>query len=415
MHFFSLFIAVAAAAAVFFHGNLSYASGYLLNEYSVTSMGRAFAGAGVTGDDLSAVASNPAGLQLFDETAGAQLGATVITLNGKFNGEVTTPLGQKSGSTRVEIQKAVPNFFAAYSVTDKIKAGFGVYVPFGLGTEYPESSIMNMSAIKSDLQVIELAPSVSFNIWRGLSVGITANVQRASARLTQESIVPTGNQQQPYTTSNTELSGDDWAFGGTLGIMYDFEEGTRLGISYRSQVKHKVKGTLQITGKPEMDASAKLSLPNMVTLSAYHKFNAPIGLSATLRYIQWSIFDELRIESDLNQPRIHEDWRDTVSAHIGADWFLHEAITLRLGIAYDMTPIKNAEYRTARIPDSDRILASAGISARPYKNWTIDIGYTHMFLNNADINHTYLGVNVNGKYKYDTLSYLIGVQAQCKF
>lgn len=402
MHFFSLFIAVAAAAAVFFHGNLSYASGYLLNEYSVTSMGRAFAGAGVTGDDLSAVASNPAGLQLFDETAGAQLGVTVITLNGKFNGKVTTPAGEKSGSTRVEIQKAVPNFFAAYSVTDKIKAGFGVYVPFGLGTEYPESSIMNVSAIKSDLQVIELAPSMSFNIWRGLSVGITANVQRASAKLTQ---------------TGMELSGDDWALGGTLGIMYDFEEGTRLGLSYRSQVKHKVKGTLKISGMGEKDASAELSLPNMVTLSAYHKFNAPVGLSATLRYIQWSIFDELRIESDLPRPlpRIHEDWRDTVSAHVGADWFLHEAITLRLGIAYDMTPIKNAEYRTARIPDSDRILASAGISTRPHKNWTIDIGYTHMFLNNADINHTYQGANVNGKYKYDTLSYLIGVQAQCKF
>ena len=196
--------------------------------------------------------------------------------------------------------------------------------------------------------------------------------------------------------------------------MYDFEEGTRLGLSYRSQVKHKVKGTLKITKMGEKDASAELSLPNMVTLSAYHKFNAPVGLSATLRYIQWSIFDELRIEGS-GQPRIHEDWRDTVSAHIGADWFLHEAITLRLGVAYDMTPIKNAEYRTARIPDSDRILASAGISARPYKNWTIDIGYTHMFLNNADINHTHQYVNVNGKYKYDTLSYLIGVQAQCKF
>lgn len=420
MKIFSRFIAAALSAAAFFHGAESGASGYLLNEYSVTSMGRAFAGTGVVGDDISAIASNPAGLQLFDRKVGAQVGVTVITLNGNMKGSVTTPFSDFNGtdSTKVQIQEAVPNFFAAYSVTDKIKVGFGVYVPFGLGTEYPESSIMRLSAIKSDLQVIELAPSVSFNIWRGLTIGGTVNVQRASAKLTQDTMIPTGVQQQPYITRGTELSGDDWSAGGTVGIMYDFGETsigetTRLGLSYRSQVRHKIKGNLTVAGF-SMDASAVTYLPNVVTLSGYHKFKAPVGLSATLRYIQWSIFDELDIQGSGN-PRIHEDWRDTVSAHIGVDWFLHEAVTLRAGLAYDMTPIRDAEHRTARIPDNDRILLSAGISAMPHKNWTIDIGYTHMFLQNASINHTYQGVNVNGRYKYDTLSYLVGVQVQYKF
>ena len=40
----------------------SWAGGYQLQEYSATSAGRAFAGAGIVGDDYSAIAFNPAGM-----------------------------------------------------------------------------------------------------------------------------------------------------------------------------------------------------------------------------------------------------------------------------------------------------------------------------------------------------------------
>ena len=40
------------------------AAGYQLNEYSITNLGRAFAGAGIMGDDYSALANNPAGMTL---------------------------------------------------------------------------------------------------------------------------------------------------------------------------------------------------------------------------------------------------------------------------------------------------------------------------------------------------------------
>lgn len=40
----------------------AFASGFALNEYSATSMGRAFAGTGITEDDYSAIIANPAGM-----------------------------------------------------------------------------------------------------------------------------------------------------------------------------------------------------------------------------------------------------------------------------------------------------------------------------------------------------------------
>ena len=55
------------------------AGGYQLNDYSVTGLGRAYAGQGVVGDDYSAIAFNPAGMTLMKKS-GFQTGATLVNL-----------------------------------------------------------------------------------------------------------------------------------------------------------------------------------------------------------------------------------------------------------------------------------------------------------------------------------------------
>ena len=53
-----------AVSALLLSSTLAQAGGYQLQEYSTTNMGRAFAGAGIVGDDYSAIAFNPAGMEL---------------------------------------------------------------------------------------------------------------------------------------------------------------------------------------------------------------------------------------------------------------------------------------------------------------------------------------------------------------
>jgi long-subunit fatty acid transport protein len=53
-----------AVSALLLTSTLAQAGGYQLQEYSTTNMGRAFAGAGIVGDDYSAIAFNPAGMEL---------------------------------------------------------------------------------------------------------------------------------------------------------------------------------------------------------------------------------------------------------------------------------------------------------------------------------------------------------------
>lgn len=60
---FSAALTLAAAAT-----SAAYAGGFMLTEQSVAGLGRAYAGSGIVGDDLSAVWYNPAGMVLLPGT-----------------------------------------------------------------------------------------------------------------------------------------------------------------------------------------------------------------------------------------------------------------------------------------------------------------------------------------------------------
>jgi long-chain fatty acid transport protein len=109
-----------------------------------------------------------------------------------------------------------------------------------------------------------------------------------------------------------------------------------------------------------------------------------------------------------------DSWR----ASIGANYKLDGAWTLKFGVAYDQTPVPDAESRTVRLPDSDRYWLSAGAKYRISPASALDIGYTFINARDASINSnqgtgpTGAGL-VNGTYKAHV--HLLGVQYQHSF
>ena len=61
---------------------------------------------------------------------------------------------------------------------------------------------------------------------------------------------------------------------------------------------------------------------------------------------------------------------------------------LRSGIAYDEAPVPSPERRTARIPGTDRTWLSFGFSYILDDHSSIDMGYSHLFIDDAGINNT---------------------------
>ncbi len=384
-------------------GGTALAAGYQLNEYSAAGMGRAFAGAAVVGDDFSAIGYNPAGM-FFNQTSGVQLGASVVSLHSDFKGY--THAGAAWDHDHTRITRVLPNGFVQYKLNDALTAGIGVYVPFGLATDYKNGWFGEEHGGLSQISTTNVSPAISYRLADTVAIGASVNFQNADARL---------------TATGSDVSGDDWATGYTIGMAYRPADNVRLGLSYRSAVKHNLKGRLKTAALGNFyDISAEITTPETIWLTGAWDVNQKWTLSGTFRWTRWSRFDTLSILSPsfsathpLHPAAVsvtEEKWRDTRFYALGADYKYNDRWTFRVGTAYDSTVIRSPDYRTPRIPDGRRVWSALGASYT-WNNIQADVGYAHIFVhggksNGTDSNH----LRPNIKYSSDANMFSFVVQ-----
>ena len=366
------------------------AAGYQLNEYSVTGLGRSFAGAGVVGDDYSALAYNPAGMTLM-KRSGFQGSMTMAEMASTIKGN--GPVEGKE--TKMHYGVPLPAGFAHWNVNDKLFLGAGIYAPYGLSTKHKSASFIGDAARKSELEVIDSSLAAAYKVTDKLSLGATATLRYIHGNMTQDINAKMIDQAYPsMKAGEADFDLDGWTGTGTIGAMYEFTPDTRLGISYKFRSMQKVKGNYTNTayamiGAPTVfsDGEASPDLPAGVLISGYHRLNDKIGLSSSIRWTEWSkSFPEFIMKSDSSHTVVNQPykWRDTWTVAVGADYYFNDNWTFRVGTAYDQSPAEDPANRSNRIPDSDRIWLSAGLSYHA-DNWQLDAGVAHLFMKKADI------------------------------
>ena len=390
----------------------SWAAGYQLQEYTVTGLGRAMAGAGIMGDDYSAVAFNPAGMS-FAEKSGAQVGFIGVDLRSHVKGSTTTALGTRTGRDYTHIFRLLPHLFGQYKLNDKATLGVGLYTPFGLATDYRNNWFAEAQGQYSGITVVELTPALSYKVTDKITLAACVNFQYASAHLTG------ATADGGYTNFK---NADDMGVGYIVGVTFQPWKATRLGVSYRSAVRHKLQGedkgkaglmTPYLQGKH--DVHAKIVTPETIIFSAAQDLNKDWTLSGTARFTRWSRFHNLDIYQDNKTDgpfHTSEHWRNTWFFAAGADYRYCKNLTFRFGGAYDQTAIKSPKYRTVRIPDQRRIWTSVGASYQK-DNWQVDVGYAHLFVRKAFAEA--LASSTKADVTYRTQSNIVGVQFQYKF
>lgn len=107
---FSAALTLAAAAT-----SAAYAGGFMLTEQSVAGLGRAYAGSGIVGDDLSAVWYNPAGMVLLPGTQ-FQMGSVMAYLDL----DVETNKGDTDNGAKHGVP--IPNMFFTHQMNEVCSA-----------------------------------------------------------------------------------------------------------------------------------------------------------------------------------------------------------------------------------------------------------------------------------------------------
>ena len=416
---------LAAVAAVLCAGQV-HAAGYQLNEFSATGLGRAFAGAGIMGDDYSAFAYNPAGMTLV-KRSGFQFGLAGTQIYSKAE--------SKYGTDKMNYLVPLPSIMGQYNVNNKWFLGAGVYVPYGLSTKYKhDSNVATKSkdgARKSELEVIDINLSAAYKFDNGLSLGASFIQRWIEGQLTSNV------NNQPYSTGLVMNGYSDYRVNGwsrtlQLGAMYEFDEDTRVGLSYRFKSTQKPRGKQYLYTNISMpdgtiirhdvfsrnQTMSNPELPASWILSGYHRFSEKWATSATVKYIQWHRFKVFPSKVYTPQGTLNKDvqykWKDAWTFSIGEEYYLDDNWTLRFGTAWDQTPTPSNTYRTNRIPDVDRIWAAVGASYAT-GNHQFDFGYNHLFMMHGRTRTGKSDSEGDLNVKYKSHSNMFALQYQYKF
>ena len=438
-------VLTGVAAAV----STAFAAGFQLTEQSSLGAGRAYAGAGIVGDDLSAVHYNPAGMTLLDGTR-FQAGGVWIGLNADFKGNKG-----ESENGRLKGQM-IPAGYVTHQVNDKVWLGFAMTVPFGMGTEYSRDWKYANRGTSAKIYTFDMNPSIAYKVSDFISVGAGVSVQYAKAELGMRM-----DAQPGVSLAHGKVEADSWDWGYNLGVMITPNDKLRFGLAYRSAIEHNADGDVKLTGVNTtllgalmgpfsplagslegtmLGTAATIKTPDTVMLTGTWEATDKLRLSGLVRWANWSNFDDLTLNNDvpaglssvlgsLNNPTLNQivggmkevtienKWQDTWLFSVGADYRINDAFTIRGGLAYETSPIDDQSTRMAVIPDTDRVWFSLGGSWYATQDLQFDIGATYLMgVGDKDLYSDLKSKGGKKVGKYDSLdAYLLGVQMQYRF
>lgn len=378
------------------------AAAFQLWEQDAASVGVYHAGYAAWANDASTAWYNPAGIVRIKNQQ-AVLGAVNILTDFSYRGTIAVnTLGDVP--KRVVAQGGtfnfVPNLHYVAPINDCIGFGFSVDAPFGLKTNYGSSTFVRYVATLTSLRVIDISPSLGFKLTDHASFGIGFDIQRMNGEFDL-----VGTAVTPDFDTPCKNKASDTGYGYHAGLLYEFNPCSRVGISYHSHVAHHLSGT-SIFGPSELTfllnegqairlrshATTNVDLPAYTALSVYHKFNPCFAFMASAIYTQWSYFQKLVLknisgaeEAELTkriQVVIPQNYRSAWNFSVGGEYYPTECITLRSGLGYDETPIRNPQ-RNMQLPDNNRYIVALGGHFQATKCVGLDLGWNHVFIKRA--------------------------------
>jgi long-chain fatty acid transport protein len=387
-----ILVGTAAGALAFGMAASANAQTFYLQEQSVRGQGRAFSGeAADTGVD--SLWWNPASISGMEGGEAAVRASGIIPRgevvdNGTLivrPGQAPAPVGGNPRAKNPINKGLLPSAAVAYGF-GRLAVGLSVTAPYAFTTNYDADSWARYTADKTKLRTFDIQPSVAFAITPELHIGGALNIEYADAEL--GNALP--NLSPLLADGHQNLKGDGWDFGWSAGAQYRTDVVT-LGLAYKSSIKHKLKGSVTTEGllgplaaqNREVDATATFNTPWMAIGSVRIKATPQFTLNGQVVRYGWEKFDAIRLGAPLNTA-IPENYRNSWSYAVGADYLVNPQWTVRAGAQYGETPTRDGD-RDARVPDSDRWNFSAGTSFAMSERITVDGAFSYITFKDAPI------------------------------
>lgn len=378
---FALALAMLAASAA-----PAAAGGLYISEFATPSMGTADAGSQAWADNASAALHNPASMTRLDNhevLAGVGAGITQVEFD-QDRAEIQGDNGGNAGSIA-----PLATVSGVYRINDRWRAGISAGGITGAALDYNRNWVGRFQVTDVSLAVAGITPSVAYKVTDWLSLG--AGVSLVYGRLSQ-TIRPSAEGGDGRIKID---DADDTDTTYNLSALVELSERTRFGIVYNSETDLNLSGDVDVQ-PADLDSSIGLDFkfPQWVKAGVYHDLSDQLAILASVRWEDWSSFDEIPVSVDRGNGAIPANWRDTYGASLGLHYRPTDRLLLQTGIGYDTSPVSDANRR-AELPIDRQYRLALGFQYDWSEKMTVGGSAVYADLGDADIDAQLFGGSYN--------------------
>lgn len=327
-----------------------FAGGLRLTEVGTPDMGVASAGAAAVARDAGTVYFNPAGMTRFERPQ-LLLGSQITIIDTKFSDKGSRSLFRGGNGNQAGTVLPVLGMYYTRGLCKNLKTGLSINSSYGGSFNYGRTWKGRYMCQRVFLPILEINPALAYKIspcW-SIGAGFVAQWGYFANAFALNPAVFGGN---PLTDQDgrAEINMDSFAYGFNVGVLYELSSCTRLGLTYRSKLRHNFTGRLLIEGPSRvfLNVDTLIKFADYVIGSIYHQLTCKVALLASLGWERWSVFDRTLLTSDdLGSFNIPRNWNNTWHGAIGIEYRWCDPLLLQAGFSYDSSPTKASD----RLPD----------------------------------------------------------------
>ena len=277
--------------------------------------------------------------------------------------------------------------------------GLGVFGVGGFGTNYagsptnpiltaPPPNGLGLGPLYSKLQLIQIVPTVAYQLTENLSVGISPTVTLADLSLSPLFLASpddaNGNLFPNYPSGTYGRT--TWGLGVQAGLYLTTENCWNFGVSVKSpqwMQNFRWNGADE-NGNPR-SLKTHFDLPLIVSLGTSYTGFERLLLSADVRYYAYGISQGFNTTGFDNTGAVTGlGWNSIFTVALGAQYQATDRLALRMGYVWNQNPIpnQNSIYNVVS-PNILMNTISAGFTYRITSAWDASFAYLHAFENSG--------------------------------
>jgi long-chain fatty acid transport protein len=397
------------------------AQGYGFYQQSPCGTGRAGAGVAAPCDDGSAVFFNPAGLALVRQPV-FSVEVTGVAPRGRFTNTATQQVSPLNDTTI-----AAPAGYVALPVARRVTAAVGVFAPYGLATDWPNTSEGRFLGYYSSLKSIYVQPTIALEltdrVFVGAGVAITHTSLQLRRRLDLSSQAISGT---PFTFgalgvppgtdfADVDITGSGNDVGAHIGVIVKPHEQFSFGARYLFRQQVKVSNgafaavqiptnlTLPVSlpgvpaGTPfdaivkpafaaggplaSQSATTALPLPDQFVAGVAFEPTKTVTLLVDYQWTHWRLFDTTTITYQTAPTTVLvQSYHDSQGVRLAGEYAIGRTI-VRVGLNVNGAAAPDQTV-TPLLPDAPRNEISAGVRLPLGAKVRLDLAY--MFVDQHD-------------------------------